>query len=277
MKFLQRGLIALALSMALTAHAQVADDSRMDTEAANDTSADNEATNIEAQAQGLYERGVAQLESGEDEAALASFRRAFELNTEGRYALALAATLQHRGLLTEAVALYGRLLASDLGPLQDGQAEAIVAAREAARSQQATLEVTSAHARELRVELDGSPIGTIEAGAPLALRVDPGRHFVVAVDPVSGRRGEPTSVEVREGGHSELTLRAPVDLSVRSEPPATIPAEEAASAGPRRWPWIVAAAVVVAAVVVGAVALTRDSQTGYEAAPFPNVEGLRQR
>jgi hypothetical protein len=218
-----------------------------------------------------YERGLAALEAGDTEGALSAFREALASEPTTEHALAVAATLQERDALGEAIGLYDRLLAGELGVLTAAQSAAIADARTRAVERQGVLMVSVEGAGELRVELDGVAVGSVASGAVLTLRVDPGEHRV------TGSNAAEVVVTVAASEERPVRLRiapppAPV-RSVRMVPPETRPPpDESAPA----WPWIlgVTGGVLLAAgAIVLVVLLTADS--GFSEGPIDNVTALR--
>ncbi|MCX5086801.1 protein kinase [Streptomyces sp. NBC_00401] len=120
--------------------------------------------------------------------------------------------------------------------------------------------------------------------AELARRLDPG--------PADAPVPWPTEVLSLFAEHREAVARCEQDVAARSfaaadtatgtgpTPPATPPMPEAPPAPPgrgtpRRWPWLVAAAVVGAAVAVAAVVLPGGGGTGADGGTSPGHEGSR--
>jgi hypothetical protein len=223
----------------------------------------------DAPAAEAYDRGLAALEAGDTDGALRAFREAFEVEPIPEHALAVAATLQEREALGEAIGLYDRLLAGELGPLTPAQIGAIAEARARASERQAVLTVTVEGARELPVELDGAVVGSVAAGAALTLRVDPGEHRVTGP-----RAEEPIVVTVGASERAAVRLRvaSPPSPSPRIVERATRPADD----GAPPWPWIVlgtGGALLVAGAILAAVLLTGDA--AFSEAPIENVTALR--
>lgn len=162
----------------------------------------------------LYDEGVAALEAGESERALDLFRRAFELGPSTEHGLALAATLQQREQLTEAIDLYDRLLGGELGDLDADRTRAIEQARRQADRARAVLHVR-VEGDALDVEIEERPVGTVRRGAALTLRLDPGTHRIRGG--IDGHFGAPTSIELGRGEQREVTLTPPeVPMSVET-------------------------------------------------------------
>jgi len=158
-----------------------------------------------------YDRGVEALEAGATDRALVHFRAALEAEPHPDHALALAATLQQDGELTDAIELYGRLLDGEFGPVGDAMAAAARRASSQADRERASLGVTGP--RAIVIEVDGEPRGRLQ-GEPLTLRLDPGGYRI------RGTTGA-GSTEV-----FVLTLAAGEERSI-SLPAVELPAEDA--------------------------------------------------
>ncbi len=182
----------------------------------------------------LYQAGIEALERREPELARQRFAAAVEATPDARYALALAATLQELGAPTEAIGWYDRLLAGELGPLEEDRRAAITEARAQARALQAELVIRVRGAAEATVELDEADAGVAGANAPLRLRVD------AAVHRLRARRGDARSeavvLEPRTGETREITLDAPPAAAAAPLPPSPV-AEAPREVDPA--PWIV--------------------------------------
>lgn len=182
-----------------------------------------------------YERGVAALQEGEAERALTLFRAALDAEPHPDHALALAATLQQTGELTEAIALYERLLAGEFGSIGDAMRAAAERARALAEEGRASLRVTGPVGTV--VEVDGEPRERL-GEHPLELRLDPGEYRV------RGRTDDGTTeVFVLTLGGSEVrSIELPaVEPTERVivAPPAEAPPPESPPARRSRGPWIV--------------------------------------
>jgi hypothetical protein len=202
--------------------------------------------------------------------------------------LNLALVLQERGALAEAIGLYDRILAGELGALPVAESE-LQAFRERARRDQARLSVTTRGTEVLEVTLDGELMGAVRPGVELTLRVDPGEH--TASGTAGARTVEARSFSVSRGEQRaiELTLPDIAPASVAATAPIEQPGEEDDSAvtsaaaseeddgGSSALPWVLiggGAALAVAAVVITIVAVSAGGGERYSADPFPNVTAL---
>lgn len=186
-------------------------------------------------AQEAYDAGVSALERNDSEAALEAFRASLAIESRPDTALALAATLQERGALSEAIAFYDRLLSAEYGSLDAAIAGAVQRARDAADMNRATLTVVGAE--ELGVEVDGTRVGIASSEIPLVVRLDPGEHLLRAR--VDGQLSAPLSVHLRTSERRELTLHAPqrAERVVESRPAILHPPGREVRR-PRAGPWV---------------------------------------
>jgi hypothetical protein len=236
-----------------------------------------------------YDAGVTALEAGDSELALERFREAARLDQRADFVLALAATLQERSGLTEAIGLYTRLLASEFGELQESQRSGVEAAVESARSQLAVLTVTVSDIERVRVELDGREVGAVGPSAALTLSIDPGEHELAGS--ADGRRASRVRIRVaaREGRSHELvlpllvTLPDPVVVDDSQADPghldSTAPIDTDDGAG-AAWPWVLGVgggALLVAVIVIIAVVASGGSGSEYSVDPIPAVTALTRR
>ena len=169
-------------------------------------------------AEELYAEGVAALERGEAGDARAAFARAAERQPDARYVLALAATLQELGAVSEAVRHYDRLLAGDLGELDPERTAAVNRAREVARGQQAILEITFVGSTPVDIELDDTIVGSAQPGASLAFRLDPGTHRIRAR--IGDAVGETVEIRLATSQERRLRIEAPTALTTTRSPGA---------------------------------------------------------
>ncbi|MFK7986315.1 MAG: hypothetical protein AB8I08_09815 [Sandaracinaceae bacterium] len=163
-----------------------------------------------------YEAGIAALEEGLPEQALAQFEEAQSVEPAIRHALALAATLQELRRPTEAIDWYDRLLDGSLGELDPAQREAIVEARRSAHELQGSLHVETQSPEPLLVELDGTRLGTARVGSPIQTRLDAGVHRIR----VAGRRDQ--QVSVRVGETARVSVASPMRV-LEQESPSVVP------------------------------------------------------
>lgn len=204
----------------------------------------------------LYDEGVAALEAGESERALELFRGAFEASPTAEHGLALAATLQQRARLTEAIELYDRILDGELGELEPERASAIARARQLADRARAVV-LVRVEGDALDVEVERRPVGTVRRGAALTLRLDPGTYRIRGG--VEGHFGAPTSVELTRGEQREVTLAPPTmpdadaddaDADGDADADANADADADSDAASRNaGPWILVGLAVVPAAV----------------------------
>lgn len=151
------------------------------------------AESLGGEAKALYEMARRSFDAGDVPGALTKFTRAFELSGDPRLLWNMAACEAGIKHYARAMTLVDRYLASSGALLSDKDRTQVARFRAAAKPLVATVALTTAPA-DVRVAVDGEPIGTVRAGGSLYLdagarRVTftrPGYRGLVRVETVSG-------------------------------------------------------------------------------------------
>ncbi len=214
---------------------------------------------LKNKAQDLLTEGNRLAGEGDFGAALLKFRTAHELYPSPKLLLNIGTSLRYVGRNAEAAATYEEYLAHrDADPSREAELRRILEELERLVGR---LELTLKEP-EVRVSLDGELVRDVQDG--MVVRVDPGRHTVVAEKDGRQPAVQHVSVEAQQTTEVVLELAAPGE-----EPPEPVNLRVLGG-----WTLVaVGGAGVVAGAVLGAVAQARRSEADDHCATEGHFDG----
>jgi hypothetical protein len=218
------------------------------------------------EARRLFESALAAFDRGEYATARDHFRRSLALEPRPFTAGNLAMLLRAMGENLEAEALLGELLSGRYGELDAPYEREVRELQRDVSSEVATLHVRQHGADSATVRIDGAEVATLRPDELRELRVNAGRHTIVAV--TEDRRIVERVVELPRGGRADVPILFP-SASASASSRAAGPLDDlegstddgGGSWTSSPWFWVALGAVVIgglAAVVLTLVDFEQD-------------------